>query len=133
MSRYAAGRTSTDRVGAVSMPPTIGAAMRLMTSEPAPLPQNRGRRPATVMALGRTRSTAPAIQRSRERANEWCVHAVGNISDLANLKALDTRANGISGDRNQVLARHRVHHQIGLRALNAMVDCPSTQLRCDAR
>ena len=49
---------------AVSMPPTIGAAMRLITSEPVPLPAKIGRRPATitatVIALGRMRITAPA-------------------------------------------------------------------------
>ncbi len=42
----------------------MGAAMRCMTSDPAPLPYMMGSRPAritaTVMALGRTRSTAPS-------------------------------------------------------------------------
>ena len=53
-----------DRSGAVIMPPTIGAAMRLMTSEPAPVPIRIGKRPArmtaTVIALGRTRRSAPS-------------------------------------------------------------------------
>ena len=46
------------------MPPTIGAAMRCITSEPVPLPHMIGSRPAmmtaTVIAFGRTRSTAPS-------------------------------------------------------------------------
>jgi len=46
--------------GAVIMPPTIGAAVRRITSEPVPLPNMIGSRPAittaTVMASGRTRS-----------------------------------------------------------------------------
>ena len=47
------------------MPPTIGAAMRLITSEPVPVPHMIGSRPAmmatTVIIFGRTRSTAPSI------------------------------------------------------------------------
>jgi hypothetical protein len=47
------------------MPPTMGAAMRLMTSEPVPVLHMMGNRPAmiatTVISLGRTRSTAPSI------------------------------------------------------------------------
>ena len=50
--------------GAVAIPPTIGAAMRVITSEPVPLPNRIGSRPAittaTVIAFGRTRSTAPS-------------------------------------------------------------------------
>ena len=46
------------------MPPTIGAAMRCMTSEPVPWLHMIGTSPATmtatVIALGRTRSTAPS-------------------------------------------------------------------------
>src|SRR3546814_13176052 len=46
------------------LPPIIGAAMRLMTSEPAPVPIRIGNSPArmtaTVIALGRTRSKAPS-------------------------------------------------------------------------
>ena len=45
------------------MPPTIGKAIRLINSEPVPVPKSIGIKPAkmtaTVMALGRTRSTAP--------------------------------------------------------------------------
>src|SRR5678815_4487947 len=64
-SRYhAAGTTSMLSRGAVTMPPTIGAAIRLITSEPVPLPHMIGSSPAmttaTVIALGRTRSTAPS-------------------------------------------------------------------------
>ncbi|ERN97146.1 hypothetical protein SEEN0113_12330 [Salmonella enterica subsp. enterica serovar Newport str.  len=40
-----------------------GAVIRLITSEPAPVPHKTGSKPAiitaTVMAFGRTRSTAP--------------------------------------------------------------------------
>jgi hypothetical protein len=48
-----------------TMPPTIGAAMRRITSEPAPTLHMIGKRPAmiatTVIIFGRTRSTAPSI------------------------------------------------------------------------
>ncbi len=37
-SRYTAGTTNIDSSGAVIIPPTIGAAMRCMTSEPVPVP-----------------------------------------------------------------------------------------------
>jgi hypothetical protein len=51
------------------MPPTIGAAIRLMTSEPVPVPHMMGSRPAmmatTVIIFGRTRSTAPFHHRFR--------------------------------------------------------------------
>ena len=44
-------------------PPTIGAAMRFITSAPVPVDHMMGRRPAnaaqTVIAFGRTRLTAP--------------------------------------------------------------------------
>jgi hypothetical protein len=63
-SRYTAGITSIDSKGAVIMPPIIGAAMRCITSDPVPAPNMMGNSPpritATVMAFGRTRSTAPS-------------------------------------------------------------------------
>jgi hypothetical protein len=40
--------TSIDSRGAVTMPPIIGAAMRCITSEPAPLPMKSGNRPARI-------------------------------------------------------------------------------------
>jgi Cu(I)/Ag(I) efflux system membrane protein CusA/SilA len=58
-SRKATGITSIESNGAVIMPPTIGAAMRCITSAPAPPPTRIGNRPArmtaTVIAFGRTR------------------------------------------------------------------------------
>src|SRR5690242_8683017 len=64
ISRKATGITNIDNIGAVIMPPTIGAAIRRITSDPVPLPHMIGSRPAmitaTVIALGRTRSTAPS-------------------------------------------------------------------------
>src|SRR2546423_8685994 len=64
INRYAAGSTNIDSSGAVIIPPTIGAAMRCITSEPVPVPHMIGNRPArmtaTVIAFGRTRSTAPS-------------------------------------------------------------------------
>lgn len=63
------------------MPPTMGAAIRRMISLPVPLPQRIGSRPATitvtVIALGRTRCTAPswmAASRSPSplRPAAWC-------------------------------------------------------------
>ena len=53
-----------DSSGAVIIPPTMGAAMRCMTSEPVPDPNIIGNRPAmitaTVIAMGRTLSAAPS-------------------------------------------------------------------------
>jgi len=50
------------------MPPTMGAAMRRITSEPVPLPHMIGSNPAvmahTVIMIGRTRSKAPCITAS---------------------------------------------------------------------
>src|SRR6185312_2838168 len=70
--RNAAGITSMDRTGAVSMPPTIGAAMRRTSSEPAPPPSMIGSRPATttatVIAIGRTRNNAPSRMASSSAA-----------------------------------------------------------------
>src|SRR6266568_2594821 len=64
ISRYAAGMTNIDNSGAVIMPPTIGEAMRRITSDPVPLPHMIGSSPAmitaTVIAIGRTRSAAPS-------------------------------------------------------------------------
>ncbi len=61
--------TNMESSGAVTMPPTIGAAMRCITSEPVPLPNMMGSRPAmitaTVIAIGRTRSAAPSMIASR--------------------------------------------------------------------
>ena len=52
------------------MPPTIGTAMRRITSDPAPSLQRIGSRPAmmatTVIIFGRTRSTAPAMIAARK-------------------------------------------------------------------
>ncbi len=50
------------------MPPTMGAAMRRMTSDPVPPPSMIGNNPpmmaATVMTLGRTRRSAPSTTAS---------------------------------------------------------------------
>src|SRR5882672_7141883 len=62
--RYATGTTNIESSGAVIIPPTMGAAMRRINSEPVPEPNMMGRSPAmmtaTVMATGRTRSAAPS-------------------------------------------------------------------------
>jgi len=52
------------------MPPTIGAASLLITSEPVPVPNNMGSKPTmvalAVITTGLTRSPAPcAIAKSR--------------------------------------------------------------------
>lgn len=73
IGRYTAGTRNIDNSGAVIMPPTIGAAMRCVTSEPVPEPIMTGTRPAivtaTVLTLGRTRSTAPSRIASRSTAS----------------------------------------------------------------
>ena len=55
---------NNDNNGAVIIPPIIGAAIRLITSDPTPVPNKIGNNPAkitaTVIALGRTRNTAPS-------------------------------------------------------------------------
>jgi hypothetical protein len=48
--KYTAGNTIIDSSGAVIMPPIMGAAIRSMTSLPAPDPKQRGRSPATITA-----------------------------------------------------------------------------------
>lgn len=54
------------------MPPTMGAAIRRITSEPVPDPTMIGTSPAmitaTVVAFGRTRNTAPSRMASIESA-----------------------------------------------------------------
>jgi len=76
--------TSIDSSGAVTMPPTIGAAIRLMTSEPVPVPHMMGSKPAittaTVMAFGRTRRTAPSRM------------AASSVSSLSGSPAASRRA-----------------------------------------
>jgi hypothetical protein len=58
-----AGYTSNSNAKLVTNPPTIGAAIRFMRSAPVPADHMIGSRPSmaaqTVMALGRTRLTAP--------------------------------------------------------------------------
>jgi len=60
---YSAGYTSNSRTKEVKMPPTIGAAIRFITSEPAPVAHMMGQRPtqvvAKVMNFGRRRLAAP--------------------------------------------------------------------------
>ena len=60
--------TTSVRIVLLTIPPTIGAAIRFMTLAPAPDPHRIGSRPAmmatTVIILGRTRSTAPSITAS---------------------------------------------------------------------
>jgi hypothetical protein len=45
ISLNAAGTTSVDRRGAVIMPPTTGAAIRRMISEPVPVPHINRKKP----------------------------------------------------------------------------------------
>ncbi len=56
------------RIVAETIPPTIGAAIRRITSEPVPVDHMMGSSPAviatTVIIFGRTRSTAPSITAS---------------------------------------------------------------------
>jgi hypothetical protein len=67
-SAYTAGITTSVSTVLLTIPPTIGAAMRFMTLAPAPEPHRMGRSPAmmavTVIILGRTRSTAPSTTAS---------------------------------------------------------------------
>ena len=56
------------------MPPTIGAAMRFITSAPVPVAHRIGTRPtnmvATVMNFGRIRRAAPATMASCRSARD---------------------------------------------------------------
>ena len=60
-----AGNTSNVKSMALNMPPTIGAAMRLITSEPVPVPYKIGNKPImidkAVIITGLTRIPAPSI------------------------------------------------------------------------
>ena len=64
-----AGTTISVRMVALIMPPTMGAAIRFMTSDPVPWLHMMGRSPTivetTVIILGRTRITAPSMMASR--------------------------------------------------------------------
>ena len=61
--KYIAGIASNSMMTDVITPPTIGAAMRFITSEPVPWLHMIGSKPAiitdAVMIFGRTRFTAP--------------------------------------------------------------------------
>jgi hypothetical protein len=50
-SRKMAGMTARVSTVALTIPPTIGAAIRRITSEPVPLPSIIGRRPAIMMGF----------------------------------------------------------------------------------
>lgn len=56
----------------VMSPPTMGAAIRFIKSAPVPVDHMMGKRPSsaahTVMALGRTRFTAPCTMASIKSA-----------------------------------------------------------------
>ena len=75
-NRKTAGINANVRTVALIIPPTIGAAMRRMTSEPVPLPSMIGSNPAviaaTVIMIGRTRMSAPfltaAARSNRQRS-----------------------------------------------------------------
>lgn len=97
--------TNSDSKGAVSMPPTMGAAMRLITSLPVPLSSRIGNRPAmitaTVMALGRTRCTAPSriaasSPRSLPSPDSWrSAQAFFRYSSMITPNSADTPARAI--------------------------------------
>lgn len=57
--------TNKVNVTAENMPPTIGATMRPITSDPVPLPNRMGNRPdmvvAAVITTGRKRMLAPSL------------------------------------------------------------------------
>lgn len=58
------GSTNKVKNTALSMPPTIGAAIRLITSEPVPVPYKMGNKPtiiaAAVIITGLMRIPAPS-------------------------------------------------------------------------
>ena len=66
MSLKAAGIRNIERSGAVIMPPTMGAAMRLMISLPAPVPMRIGTSPTTI--------TETVILSCRQIAEYWKLH-----------------------------------------------------------
>ncbi len=65
---YTAGYTRSSSRNDVTNPPIIGAAMRFITSAPAPVDHMIGRSPMkaaiTVIIFGRTRFTAPCTMAS---------------------------------------------------------------------
>ena len=70
---YTAGNTRSTTAAVVTTPPTIGAAMRFITSAPAPVLHRIGSRPRAVVALiittGRTRRDAPSNTACRRSAS----------------------------------------------------------------
>ena len=81
---------SSVRNAEVTSPPTIGAAMRFMTSAPEPVAHSSGTRPisivATVISLGRTRCTVPsmcaAMMSSRSRICPARLAALEGVVDV---------------------------------------------------
>ena len=69
------------------MPPTMGAAMRRITSEPVPLPHMIGSSPAmmaiTVIIFGRTRFTTPCITAVYKSVNSTFLPSSAQRSRIA--------------------------------------------------
>ncbi len=86
----------------MSMPPIIGAAMRLITSEPAPWPRRIGSRPtritATVITLGCPRSSALAHRMANLLAR-WMIAGLGECNAQGN-QHLYAELGGDAGERN---------------------------------
>ena len=83
-SEYTAGITTNVSTVLVIIPPTIGAAIRFITSAPVPCDQRMGTRPAmmavTVIIFGRTRSTAPDSTAASTSARSRSVPALWRAS-----------------------------------------------------
>ena len=82
INRYTAGTTNIDSSGAVTIPPTIGAAMRCITSEPVPPPNMMGTRPPMITAPLLSMFAIPAayllMRRPREaKARRWAFWSSG--------------------------------------------------------
>ncbi len=98
-----------------TMPPTIGSAMRRMTSEPRPSVKKIGSRPAmmvsTVISFGRTRITAPAMIASLqlfERSRRLLAHLLVDVEqhDDGRLDRNAAERDEADGNRDrQVVAR----------------------------
>jgi len=68
-SAYMAGMTITVKTVAVTIPPTIGAAIRFITSDPVPCPARMGSNPPmvdmTVIMMGRILPEMPSVTTAR--------------------------------------------------------------------
>ena len=74
MNKYAAGIRNIDSNGAVIIPPTMGAAIRRMPSDPVPLPHMIGNRPAMRGSVRVPRTSFSSL--TRQLVKRWMLRSI---------------------------------------------------------